>query len=61
VSTAAQSLANAFELMIEAYNNKKDSEVAEAFKQFDEDGSGAIDKEELQHLSKQLGHPLSDE
>jgi hypothetical protein len=39
VSTAAQSLANAFELMIEAYNNKK----------------------ELQHLSKQLGHPLSDE
>ena len=28
--------------------------------EFDADGSGAIDKDELQSLSKQLGHPLTD-
>jgi hypothetical protein len=61
VSTAAAALSNAFEVMIEAYKNKRDTEVAEAFRQFDEDGSGAIDKDELQQLSKQLGHPLSEE
>lgn len=47
VSTAALSLANSFEIMIEAYKNKRDSEVAEAFRRFDEDGSGAIDMNEL--------------
>ena len=47
--------------MIEAYKNKRDTEVAQAFRKFDADGSGAIDKDELQALSKQLGHPLSEE
>ena len=46
-STAAQALANAFEKMIDAYKNKREGEVAQAFNQFDADGSGAIDKEEL--------------
>lgn len=47
--------------MIEAYKNQRDTEVAQAFRKFDADGSGAIDKDELQALSKQLGHPLSEE
>ena len=31
-----------------------------AFKQFDKDGSGSIDKSQLGELSKQLGNELSD-
>lgn len=47
--------------MVEAYTTKKTTEVQQAFNQFDADGSGAIDKDELQMLSQRLGHPLSDE
>lgn len=58
---SAESLANGFDLIIEAYTTKRDTEVKQAFDQFDQDGSGSIDKEELQVLSEQLGHPLSNE
>ena len=47
--------------MIEAYKAKKEGEVRQAFNEFDADGSGEIDKHELQALSKRLGAPLSDE
>jgi len=37
------------------------NEVKIAFAKYDADGSGAIDKEELGELSKELGHELTDE
>lgn len=35
--------------------------MKEAFNKFDKDGSGAIDREELALLSKELGHELNEE
>jgi Ca2+-binding EF-hand superfamily protein len=37
-----------------------EDEVKKAFKKFDKDGNGRIDKEELEDLSKKLGHELSE-
>lgn len=44
-----------------AYEAKIESDVKPAFQKFDADGSGAIDKAELQKLSETLGFPLTDE
>lgn len=60
-ASAAESLNRGFQMLIDAYENKKHSEVKQAFSQFDADNSGAIDKEELQMLSAQLGAPLNEE
>jgi len=38
-----------------------ENEVKTAFAKYDADGSGAIDKEELAELSKELGHELTEE
>jgi len=43
------------------YEAKIESDVKPAFQKFDADGSGAIDKAELQKLSETLGFPLTDE
>jgi Ca2+-binding EF-hand superfamily protein len=37
------------------------NEVKVAFDKYDADGSGAIDKDELAQLSKELGHELTGE
>ena len=37
----------------------RENEVKVAFNKYDADGSGAIDKEELGELSKELGHELT--
>merc|ERR1712232_100087 len=48
-----------------SYSSKNDDdpdkELRDAFKVFDEDGSGAIDAKELQEIMKKLGQNLSDE
>ena len=38
-----------------------EQQVKEAFQKFDKDGSGAIDRNELAQLSKELGHELTEE
>jgi hypothetical protein len=60
-AAAAESLAQGFDQLIEAYETKKNTDVLQAFNQFDADGSGEIDKDELAQLSAQLGAPLDDE
>jgi len=55
------SMIEALDAMKEAYNQKIDTDVKPAFQKFDADGSGAIDKKELQTLSETLGFPLTDE
>lgn len=40
---------------------KKDGDIKKAFDKFDKDNSGAIDKEELGELSKELGFELNEE
>ena len=42
-----------------AYDEMRENEVKVAFDKYDADGSGAIDKEELGELSKELGHELT--
>ena len=44
---------------VEAYGEMRENEVKVAFDKYDADGSGAIDKEELGELSKELGHELN--
>jgi len=44
-----------------AYEKKIVDDVRPAFDKFDNDGSGAIDKKELQKLNEILGCPLTDE
>ena len=43
------------------YAEKKQNDVEPAFAKFDKDGSGAIDKEELAALSKELGTELTEQ
>ena len=38
-----------------------ETELRQAFKVFDRDGSGSIDTEELRHVMKSLGEDLTDE
>lgn len=42
------------------YDSLKEKVVVPQFKKYDEDGSGAIDKQELSKLCKDLGQPLDD-
>lgn len=48
-------------MMKVAYNKKIIEFVLPAFKKFDTDESGAIEKKELQQLCEYLGCPLTDE
>lgn len=43
------------------YEEKKANEVVDCFKQFDIDGNGYIDKQELAALSLRLGHQLDED
>ena len=43
------------------FEAKKGDDVKKAFEKFDADGSGAIDRDELANLSKELGFELTDE
>ena len=45
----------------EAYDKKFENDLKIAFNQFDKDGSGSIDREELADLSKELGSELTEE
>lgn len=47
--------------MLELYDKINEEDVKPAFNQFDKDGSGAIDREELQELTKILGFELQGE
>jgi hypothetical protein len=47
--------------MFKRYDQMSANEVRVAFDKYDADGSGAIDKEELALLSKELGNELTDE
>jgi len=53
-------LSNTIEECLATYDNKLESEVRPAFQKFDADGSGAIDKQELQKLSELLGHKIAE-
>ena len=43
------------------HDAKYKDDVTKAFNQFDADGSGEIDKEELGQLAEMLGTPLNEE
>ena len=58
---AAENFSNKLSAMIEKYDQKYEGDVKPAFNKFDKDSSGAIDKNELQQLSSDLGHPLNDD
>ena len=45
----------------EKYDEKYENDLKVAFNKFDKDGSGAIDKDELAELSKELGSELTEE
>jgi Ca2+-binding EF-hand superfamily protein len=45
----------------EDYDTEREENVIPAFNKYDADNSGAIDKEELAALSKELGHELTEE
>jgi len=61
VEKDAQTMIEALDQLKTAYDEKIETDVKPAFQKFDADGSGAIDKKELQTLSKTLGFPLTDE
>ena len=52
---------NAIGFNIAQYDDMLAQEVKTAFDKYDADGSGAIDKEELAALSKELGQELTAE
>ena len=54
-------LEEGFSACFERYNDTMENEVKAAFNKFDADGSGAIDKDELAQLSKDLGYELNEE
>jgi hypothetical protein len=58
---ASEELKSAYNQSVEAYNKKLEEDVRPAFSKFDKDGSGAIDKQELQALMKDLGSELDEE
>ena len=58
---AAETISSQMEKLIAKYDQKYDEDVKPAFSKFDKDSSGAIDKNELQQLSTDLGHPLNDD
>ena len=58
---AAEAIYERVEKMITKYDEIYTNEVKTAFDRFDKDGSGAIDKSELEQLSLELGHPLDDD
>ena len=60
-NNAAETIYERVEKMIAKYDEIYTNEVKTAFDRFDKDGSGAIDKSELEQLSLELGHPLNDD
>lgn len=56
-----QDLKSAFDQSVALYKKKLEEDVTPAFKKFDKDGSGAIDRNELQSLMKDLGQELNEE
>jgi Ca2+-binding EF-hand superfamily protein len=56
-----QAFNEAVQACIRKYEEMSKNEVKVAFDKYDTDGSGAIDKEELAALSKELGHELTEE
>jgi len=60
VEKDATSFKEGLDQMKETYNTITEEDVKPAFMKFDTDESGAIDKSELQQLSKALGFPLTD-
>jgi hypothetical protein len=57
----ANSIKEAYKVSNDKYNELKGSKVEPLFKKYDKDGSGAIDKDELDGLCKDLGVPLDEE
>jgi hypothetical protein len=57
----ANALVEAFKWAETEYATQSNDVVKKTFDKYDKDGSGAIDKEELQNLSKELGRPLTSE
>ena len=56
-----KAIVEAFEAGQKAYAEKFEKDVKTAFAKFDKDNSGAIDREELGQLSKELGTELTEE
>lgn len=52
---------NGLKKCVETYDEKYENDLKIAFNKFDKDGSGAIDKDELADLSKELGSELTEE
>jgi hypothetical protein len=57
----AQAIVDCFNLAKGRYDELVETEVKPAFNKFDKDGSGAIDREELGQLSKELGTELTED
>ena len=60
-TSKADSVKEAYKVSKDKYNELKASKVEPLFKKYDKDGSGAIDKDELDGLCKDLGVPLDEE
>ena len=57
----AEEFYNGLKKCTETYEEKYENDLKIAFNKFDKDGSGAIDKDELAELSKELGSELTEE
>jgi len=57
----AQAVMNAIIANKGNFDDICENQVTPAFEKFDKDGSGAIDRDELAQLSKELGHELNEE
>ena len=56
----AKAVLEGYKIAKKKYDHLKEKVVTPQFKKYDEDGSGAIDKQELSKLCKDLGQPLDD-
>jgi Ca2+-binding EF-hand superfamily protein len=56
-----ESFYNGLKKCTETYEEIYEKDLKIAFNKFDKDGSGAIDKDELADLSKELGSELTEE
>jgi len=57
---SAENIVKAVEEATKEYDTLLNNDVKPAFAEFDKDNSGAIDKAELQELSKKLGNELKE-